>query len=109
MSNDARDAILGTLRQSARPPGSAPVARPGPHTRPAWAGSPVTRLRERLQARSASVETLAGGTAAIPEAVLRYLASHGLPGRLTCTSVLHAVTRPPPSPPAWPPWPRPVC
>ena len=94
MSNDARDAILGTLRQSARPPGSAPVARPGPHTRPAWAGSPVTRLRERLQARSASVETLAGGTAAIPEAVLRYLASHGLPGRLACAPALQGLPWP---------------
>ena len=94
MSTSAREAILGTLREAARPRGAAPVTAPGPHTRPAWTGSPVARLQERLQSRSASVELLDDRAAAIPEAVLRYMAARGLPGRLACAAALQGLPWP---------------
>lgn len=94
MSTSAREAILAALRQGAGSRGSQAIAAPGPHTRPAWTGSPVTRLREKLQARSATVETLDGGAAAVPEAVLRYMAGHGLPGRLACAPALQGLPWP---------------
>ena len=94
MSTSAREAILGTLRQASGARGATAVKAPGPHTRPAWTGSPVARLREKLQARSATVETLDGGAASVPDAVLRYMAGHGLPGRMACAPALQLLPWP---------------
>lgn len=93
-SVSAREAILDTLRRAAGPRDVAAVDRDRPHTRPAWTGEALHRLQARLRARSSTVEVLEGGSAAVASAVLRYMAAHGLEGRLACAPALRGMAWP---------------